>query len=68
MTAEEAIVPSGSYILLRDRDGRRHAVRRGLILGFSETEEGDVALHLARGSLVLTVTLDHALDVLALCS
>jgi len=39
-----------------------------LILGFSETEDGDVVLHLSRGSLVLSMPLEHALDVLALCS
>ena len=67
MTGDAPIASHGGFVLLRDRDGRRHAVRRGLVLGFSETEEGDVVLHLARGSLVLGLTLEHALGLLALC-
>lgn len=68
MNGDAAVLSHGSFLVLRDRDGRRHAVRRGLVQGFSETEDGDVVLHLARGSLVLTMTLDHALALLALCA
>ena len=67
MTEDAPVTSFGPFVVLRDRDGRRHAVRRGLVLGFSETDDGDVSIHLARGSLVLGVTLDHALDLLALC-
>lgn len=67
MDGDPPIVSHGAFLLLRDRDGRRHAVRRALVLGFSETEDGDVLLHVSRGSLVLGLTLEHALRLLALC-
>ena len=36
----------GRYVILRDVDGRRHAIAAGAILALGETDDGDTLLHL----------------------
>lgn len=56
----------GRYVVLRDRDGRRHAVARHAVSSVCEIEEGGCALVLPGGRvIVLLDDLDAVLLQLA---
>jgi len=43
----------GSYIVFRDAEGRRHAVRQTAVLGVHETDEMQTAVSLPGGRIAL---------------
>jgi len=65
MREGEVLYQHGAFIVLQDREGRHHAVRRAHILAFSETEEGDLVVHTTRGSMGVASTMEKALALLA---
>jgi hypothetical protein len=39
----------GRFVVLRDVDGRRHAVAAGAVLAMADAEDGDTLLHVPGG-------------------
>ena len=46
----------GRYVLLRDAEGRRHALAVTSVVALSETDDGDTLLHLSGGRMLRTAT------------
>lgn len=46
-------IPQSPFVLLDDQDGRRHAIRRNVIIALVEDPPGSVTVLLAGGRLIM---------------